>query len=350
MYRATVSADVVADGDALTRLWTDNLPVRGDAAAKLRWAYLDSPSGRGEVVLLRDGDAHPIGCAGITLRELSVDGAPVRAALLADFAVDRAHRVGFPALVLQRAVKRHVEAGYHLSYGFPNQHAVAVHLRTGYHELGKMQRYARVLRHGPYLEKRLGIPVAAALAGRAIDTGAHAIQRVRARRPSRALALDWLADVDDRFDRVWAAGRAWAHIVCRRDAAFLRWRFLRKFDERAAVAAAVDRATGDLRAYAIVHGAAGELAELRDLFGVDPDAIGSLLALLVPALYDRGHTAVSMRFLGDPRIPDLLTQHDFQLRDADRSVIVCPGPTAPVDPAVLRATASWYITDLDEDT
>jgi hypothetical protein len=349
VYRATLHRDVVAVTAELNRLWTDNLPVT-DAEGKLRWAYLDSPSGPGEVLLLRDGDAREIGCAGVSTRELCIAGTPLRAALLADFAVDKAHRVGFPALVLQRAVKRHVEAGYHLSYGFPNAHAVAIHTRTGYHQLGMMARYVRVLRHGPYIERRYGHAVAARLAGAAIDTGSRVLQRARARRPSRALALDWLSDVDDRFDRLWRDHAGWVGVACRRDAAFLRWRFVRKFDERVAIAASVDKLSGELRGYAVVHGAANELAELRDLFAADLDQLGSLLAMLLPELYQRGHTAVSIRFLGNPRIPELLAAHDFQLRDADRAVIVSVAPGCPVDKAVLEAAASWYITDLDEDT
>nr|HEX4312341.1 hypothetical protein [Kofleriaceae bacterium] len=350
MYRAAVSEDVVGDAGALKRLWVDNLPVGALADAKLQWAYLDSPSGRGEAVLLRDAAGQPIGCAGVLLRELSVDGTPVRAALLADFAVDRAHRVGFPAIVMQRTVKRHVEQHYDLSYGFPNQHAVAVHLRTGYHQLGKMQRYVRVLRHGPYLERKTGMPVAAAIAGAAIDTGRYAILRAKAIVPSRGLALDWLAEPTPRFDRLWELGRKSVRIACRRDAAFLRWRFARKFDEQARFAVAVERASGDVRAYAVVAGETGQLAELRDLFGVDLESTSALLSLLVPALYDRGHTAISVRFLGDPRVPSLLGEYDFQPRGGERVVIVSPGPKAPVDAATLRATANWYITDLDEDT
>ncbi len=334
---------------ALKRLWTDNLPVE-DADGKLQWAYLDSPSGPGEAFLLHDADGHAVGCAGITTRELTAAGTPVRAALLADFAVDRAHRVAFPALVLQRAVKRHVDAGYHLIYGFPNAQALAIHTRTGYHHLGDIARHVHVLRHTPYIERRYGMPVAARLAGAAIDTGKHAIQRARARRPSRALALEWLADVDGRFDRLWREHHGWLGIACRRDAAFLRWRFVRKFDERIAIAAAVDRMSGELRGYAVVVGGADDLAELRDLFAVDLDHLGSLLTMLVPVLFRRGHTAVSFRFLGNPRVVELLAAHDFQLRDHDRAIVVARAPSCPVDAAVVEAAAAWYITDLDEDT
>ncbi|MCE9579724.1 MAG: GNAT family N-acetyltransferase [Deltaproteobacteria bacterium] len=344
-YRAVLT-DPAVGGDALVRIWTDNLHVAGDPRAKLRWQYADGLH-RAEAFLLRDDDA-PVGCAGITVRELWSGDARLRVALLADFAVDRAHRVGFPALLLQRAVKRHVDAAYDASYGFPNHNAVAVHKRSGYHELGLMGRYVRVLRHAGYLARRFRRPLVSRVAGYAADGAKLAVRVARALAPSRTLALRWLPDVDPRFDRLWQAEHATFRIACRRDAAFLRWRFLRAPGDRYRVLALVERQSERLRAYAIIRGAAGGIAELADVFG-SLEAIGELMTLMPPALYGRGHTAISMRFLGDPRIPALLTHHHFSLRDALRTVIVHPGASCPIDPAMLRDPAAWYLTDLDED-
>jgi hypothetical protein len=344
-YRALLT-DPIVSGEALVRIWTDNLHVSGDARAKLRWQYVDGPA-PAEVFLLRDDDA-PVGCAGITVRELWAGAQPLRVALLADFAVDRAHRVGFPALALQRAVKRHVDATYAASYGFPNQHAVAIHKRSGYHELGTMTRYVRVLRHGGYLARRFDHPLVARVAGLAADGAKLAVRVARALGPSRTHALRWLPDVDPRFDRLWQAAHGDYRLACRRDAAFLRWRFLRAPGERYRLLVLVERQTERLCAYAFVRGAAGGLAELADVFG-SLAAIDELMTLLPPVLYRAGHTAISLRFLGDPRIPALLATHHFSRRDALRTVIVNPGASCPIDPGVLRDPDAWYLTDLDED-
>lgn len=347
-YRAEL-VDPETGREALLRLWTANLKVRGDVAAKHRWAYLDGPVGPAQAFLLHNGEADPVGCAGITVRELWWRDQPVRAALFADFAIDRAHRTAMPALVLQRAVKRHTESSYALSYGFPNVHAVAVFRRVGYHELAGMARYVRVLRHAPYLERRYGRPLAARIGGAVIDRAKLAVQLTRTIAPARSAALRWLGDVDTRFDRLWQETRGSWGLACRRDAAFLRWRFLRKPDERVQVAALIDRTTDAVRAYAMIGDAGGGMAQLEDLYG-SLGAISDLLVLLVPALYRRGHTAISFRFLGDPRVPALLAAHGFARRDAQRAVIVQAGASCPVDPAALRDPGAWYVTDLDEDT
>jgi hypothetical protein len=346
-YRAVLT-DPEAGRGALLRLWARNLPVRGDASAKLGWSYFEGPAGPSEVFLLHD-EAGEVGCAGVTVRELWLRERPLRVALLADFAIDRAHRTGLPALILQRAVKRHVDGAYDASYGFPNANAVAIHRRIGYHELGAMCRYVRVLRHADYLARRFERPIVARAAGAVVDAAKLAVRLARTVRPSRTRALRWLPDVDAGFDRLWQATRGSFGITCRRDAAFLRWRFLRKPDERVAIAALVDRARDELRAYAVVGGEPGGMAELHDLYG-ELDAISDLLTLVMPALYRRGYRAVGIRFLGDPRIPALLLAHHFSLREQNRVVIVHEGKACPIDPAVLRDPNAWYLTDLDEDT
>jgi hypothetical protein len=352
-YRAELT-DVAAGGAAeVMRLWRDNLPLRGPAEAKRRWAYLDAPDGPSEAMVVRADDGAAVGCAGIERRELWCRGEPVRAALLADFAIDRAHRIGFPAVLLQRAVQRHVEPRFDLSYGFPNQGAVAVHLRTGYHELGKMARYVRPLRFARYLRRRVDHPALARWAAAAIDPAARAACWIAARSAAHDFALTWLIDVDGRFDALWATAAPTLPIACRRDAAMLRWRFLRNPFDRCTVAAISARATGRLVAYAIVRDgvdATAGIAELVDVLGDGPAALDALLDLLVPALTARGFEAASVRFLGTPAMIGLFARHHFALRAADRTIIVRPTARCPIAPDVVRDPRAWYLTDLDEDT
>jgi hypothetical protein len=347
-YQAAL-IDPAQDRAALARLWRDNLPVRGDPAAEVDWKYLAAPAGRGEALVLTEDGGPPVGCAGITVRSLEHRGVPLRAALLADLAIDKPHRTAGPALVLMRASKAHTDRAYDLVYGYPNTHAVGICRRVGYIELGQTPRYVRVLRHGGYLARRYKSPIAGRLAGAMVDAAALGIRLTRAIRAARSVELVWLDDVDERFDRLWTETSGAWNMACRRDAAMLRWRFLRSPDGQSRVAALVERNGGALRAYAIVGGGRGDLAHVHDMFGTI-DALGDLLLLLVPSLTARGHTAVSIRFLGDPRIPQLLAEHNFAKRDAQRCVIVSAGASCPIDPAVVRDPASWFLTDLDEDT
>ena len=351
-YRAQLT-DLAEARAPLIKLWTENLPVVGDPDAKLDWFYRDAPGGHGEAFLLRDAAGTAVGCAGMSTRELVFGDHVIRAALLADFAVDKQHRSGLPALVLQRAVKRHVESHYAMSYGFPNDHAVAIHRRTGYRELGKMARFVRVLRHGAYLQRRFGWNRRAQLGGAIADRALIATSFTRALPQARHFALRWEPDFDARWDRLWEVTRQRREaIACRRSSAFLRWRFTRKPDDPHAIAALVTRGANErLAAYAVVkQTGSADVARLADVYGESMEALDALLGLLVPALYARGYGSIEFRYLGHGRVREVLARHWFSFRNTDRTVIVSPTASCPIDPAVACDSNAWFMTDLDEDT
>lgn len=331
--------DIHDSGAILQRLWADNLDVRGSLDAKLRWFYCDGPHGPGRALVVRAHDA-AVGCAGVGVRTLVHRGAPLRAALFADLAIDRRHRSGLPALTLLRSIRDEVARDFDLGYGFPNRKAIAVYRRAGFVELGRMDRHVRVLHSGRYLAAAAPqLRVAAAAADRALAV----IERLHALR-ARRFELDWPARFDARFDRLWQAVRTGDRIACERSAALLGWRFAH---EPHRIAAVIRRDTGALVAYGVLRPADHGLVELVDLLGAGARAIDMALALIVPAARQLGFAAIGFRFLGDPRVIRVLRAHGFVRRGEPRSIIVAAGR----DPALAALpAAAWYLTDLDEDT
>jgi hypothetical protein len=331
--------DIHDSGAVLQRLWADNLDVRGSLDTKLRWFYCDGPHGPGRALVLRAHDA-AVGCAGVGVRTLVHRGTPLRAALFADLAIDRQHRSGLPALTLLRSIRDEVTRDFDLGYGFPNRKAIAVYRRAGFVELGRMDRYVRVLRSGHYLAAAApGLRIVAAAADRALA----AVERLHALR-ARRFELDWPARFDPRFDRLWQAVRTDHRIACERSAAFLGWRFAH---DQHRIAAVIRRDTGALAGYGVLRPAQDGLIELVDLFGTGARDIGAALALIVPAVRQLGFAALGVRFLGDPRVVRVLRAHGFVRRGEPRSIVVAPGR----DPALAALpAAAWHLTDLDEDT
>lgn len=340
--------DLGADRAEILRLWAANLPVKGELDAKLRWFYCDGPYGEGDgFVLHAVGDPTGVGYAGLGQRAMWRRGTPLRAALIADLAIDREHRGGLPELALVRAVKQHVHAAYDLGYGFPDPGAAPIYRRAGFRELGQMGRYVRVLRSGPYAaEGRVPAPVARALGGLA-NRGRHVASRATALR-DRRVKLCWLDDFDARFDRLWDEARQRPHVMSERTAALLRWRFGAQPQEDYRIAALVDRASQRLRAYAVVR-VTERVAELVDLFGAAALDVEVMLRQLVPALHAAGLRAVSFRFLGACEMLAVLARQGFTRRDSPRSVVIVLGEAH--EPALeLADPGSWYLTELDEDT
>lgn len=338
-------ADVEVDRDLILPIWAANLPVGGELARKLCWFYVDGPHGRGDGFLLRaSSDRAAVGFAGVGTRVLWYRGRPLRAALFADLAIERAHRSGLAALSLLRAVREHAVQRHDLGYGLPNAKAAPLYPRAGYQTLGERARYVRVLRSARYLERRIRPPIAARALARVVDAGRAAATRVRALR-DRQTELTWLDDFGPRFDELWHQARPGELVMCQRTAAFLRWRFGDDASAPPRIAALVDRGTRRLRAYAVVR-TQDRVAELADLFGASLADVDALLGKLLPELYDLGYASTSLRFFGTPALPALLRAHGFERRADTRAVVLALGDAAP---AGLADPASWYLTDLDED-
>jgi len=329
--------------DTLAELWRRNLhiPADIDLQERVRWAYRDGPAGAGRVQLLvagGPGGEAVVGCAGIVVRQFSVAGRPVplQAALLGDLAVDRSHRTLLPALTLVRAT-RATALEQAIVYGYPNATSAPVLQRVGYRKLGTLTRWVRVLRHAPYIEREVKRPWLARAAGALLD-GARLLQAAAARGP---LVLEPLDDVDERLDRMWDEARGPWGVIGRRDAAYLRWRFLHQPGGRYQLIALSERGTRRVRAYAVLE-QIEHAFHLRDFFGVSLLDVGALLDRLVPYCYRRGGVSLSVAFLGAPSVERLLREHHFHAREATRTVVVDGEAAAP--PA-----AEWYLTDGDED-
>lgn len=353
----------------LEALWQRNLTLEQSAAEKFAWLYQTAPNPPDDVFLLEASAApgatsRTVGTAGVGLREIAVNQHHLRAGLLADLAVDRDHRTVAPALRLVREVKAWAMASLDLAYGFPNQHAQGVFRRVGYVALGAMPRYVRVLRHRSYLGRvgeadlaRLPAwlrPVAhdvltrdgwsqAAAAGAfdLLQLGRDLGFLVAARRQKRVGFVD---AAPAGIDALWLRCRSEHTVVSVRSQQLLEWRYPAQAGRFWAEA----RSGSRLDAYAVID-RIGDVAHIRDLFG-GRDAMEALLRQLIFECYRRGITSISMRYLGDRWMSDLLRLARFEERSAERTIFVGVSPRLETRlQAMLVDPACWFLTDFDED-
>jgi len=234
-----------------------------------------------------------------------------------------------------------------LAYYLPNERAQPLFVRAGYHELGRMVRYVRVLRHAPYVRRLIPVNAIARGVGAVLDFVVGARYRLRHRRTARGFDLVWLDTVDERFDALWERARDSYMLVGRRDPSWLRWRYLLFPQSRARIAALVER--GDIRAYALVTENEG-VAHIRDLFG-SLGHLDQLLALLLRELRARAAASASFEYLGSDRIVSLLAAHGFRARSTNRRVFVAPGAALSTDErALVTSPSAWHLTEYDEDS
>jgi hypothetical protein len=357
--------------DELKRIWTANLEIGTDPELKHAWLYRDAPDRPPAVFLLiaegGNGKTGPVGTAGVGIRRVVIGERELRAGLLGDLAVDREHRSVMPALTLVREVRTWALGTLDLAYGFPNRSAEGVFKRAGYKPLGTITRYVRVLRHAKYLERvgaaelarlpaamrpiasaALASPAAASLLARGVDAAMLVRGGSGILRAARRLKLEWSTTADPRLDLLWSSARHDYDVIGARTARFVDWRFFRgPFAGTRSLVLAVDR-SGAPQAYAVIE-LKDEVAHLRDLFGHRDDVAG-LVDRLAPALYRRGATSISFRYLGARWLVDVLVGRGYVARQAERMIAI--GVSDRLDPhlaGVLQEPDGWHLTDADED-
>jgi hypothetical protein len=334
----------------MLRLWGTSLTsVDGDAPGKLDWFYRVAPGGPARAVMLAapgDGGGAAVGCIGIGFRRTWLGDHPLRAALLADLAVDPGHRTLLPALTLVRRAREVAGGTADFQYGFPNRKAVGVFRRVGYQQLGTMRRRVRVLRSERYLRRPIPVPLLARLGGALADAVLTAVGTVPRLRAASAYRLSFQEAPDARLDDLFAAARRRHRVIADRSREFLHWRFFARAGG-AELATLVRRADGALRAYAVVFRDDG-VAHLSDFLAASDPELEALLALLTPALRARGCSSASARFLGAGAIARLLERSGFRPREDGRAVVIDAGGDAALA-ATLGDPESHYLTDADED-
>jgi hypothetical protein len=339
-------------------VWQRNLHLSVTPRRRFNWLYRDNPAGPGRLALLHAGagaDCPVVGSAGYGMRALQIAGQLIAAAVLADLAVDRAHRTAMPAIMLTREVRAQVRSHQEVVYAFPNAQAGPLMQKLGYQLLGETRRFALVLQHGRHVAGHLAEKLGPALGARAtptvakvLDVARGALLSVRAGPATVDYRLRYVDAPDERFDRLWETARRDYPVVGVRDAAFVWWRFVACPEGAAELWTLISRQTGELAGYAAVA-REGRVAHVRDLFA-PRDRIEPLLRLLCAKLARQGMESVSVRLCGAPWLVDALTALGFRERDDRRQIIVDVGTKLAVTtPDRVRDVTGWHLTDADED-
>lgn len=365
-----VAANIDLDSDKILALWDHGLTHSGLPEAKFDWYYRKNPAGTPTVFFLCHGDEQePVGVASVGTREIWVSGRPISSGELVDFVALPEHRTLFPALFLQKEIRRltfEVDRSHDFLYGLPNPKSLAVVKRVGYRLAGQMVRRARMLRSAEYLS-RYAPRWISYLIGPIVDRIRLGSLMLRASvdRQCQQWQSQWLDRPDRRFDDLWQrvvmhekAGRVF---MGSRDSAFLTWRFadcpLRAYRFFALASAADNR----LIAYAACA-VSGQTLHVHD-FLIDPaerSAGKALWLMLSREAFYRGHSNISVEFLGAEAIQHelqaagLMKRQQRPLYVAAAGIIAVASNAIPVAPFVLDwgslyIESSWYLTCADED-
>jgi hypothetical protein len=360
-YTAVVS-NIDTDRDKILALWKRGLTHAGMPEEKFDWFYRRNPAGLPVTYFLCcDDQVDPVGVAAVSMRMLRIGSQTISSGELVDFVALPEHRTLFPALFLQKEIRRlalEVNKSHALLYGLPNPKSLAVVKRVGYRLVGQMVRRARILRSSGYLSRRAPAWISQ-LIGPTIDRlrlGTLVLRGLA----HHSLKTQWQPLPDSRFDNLWqriaAQDKTGNVLIGVRDRAFLMWRFtecpLRKYEFFTLASA-----DNQLVAYAACA-AEGEILHVHD-FLVDPaspSAHKAIWAALSRSAFHRGYSNISVEFLGPELIQNELEAAGMMKRQerplyATVSTTSMPG-TSPVDAhdqTTLLQESRWYLTCADED-
>jgi RimJ/RimL family protein N-acetyltransferase len=384
MAYAATPLSLDAHRDALSRLWAENMSDERIASVipgRMRWLYEQGPEGATTTVLGVHAESGAlVGCGSFFHRPTWVDGRRVRAGVLCDFAVTRAHRIAGAAIAIQRAlIKAGRDEGLELLYGYPNEQSIAVCKRVGYRVIGQATTWVKPLYSAYKLRDALASPetVEAALpAGlvarhhlvKAAAKVAHALEKPWALRAAAA-PVDaglWVADrvrvakavvrargerlqlPDPRIDELWERSRGGYGVVGEKSSAYLEWRYARFTTAEHHVFGITRRDDRRLAGYVIYTVDDGK-AYLRDLFAEDLDATAeALLLALSQELRGRRIDSVSLSYVGSPAFAARLRATGFLLRPAKRPLVVHPDVAESLKSRALDP-ASWFMLDGELD-
>jgi len=307
-----------------------------------RWMYQDGPAGAGHEmscwVYRREGRIS--GQIGGTRVALKVGGSVVDALWALDGALDPSCRGEgiLSALIAPVSDEREVVMATEVHPA--GRRAV---LRAGWIDLGTLDWFVRPIDVGALLRAR-GLRLLAASVGR----GATAALRMVASVRPRKLALEPVEGFDTRSDRVWKEASPFYPVICRRDRAFLDWRFGRY--PRPRYQCYYLQRGREVVGYAVIR--FGSRSGLPAAYLVDflcaPAQLPELLTLFLDVARMKG-MVTGCCLHRNPVSTSAFTAMGFVRRNTGWPLLAMPRGLPEREGSLVAQSSNWYLTAADSD-
>lgn len=316
--------------------------------SRFEWLYRGNPDGEAVLWAIRESNTGEM--AGFTValpRRMLVNGDVRMAWNGADFSILPRFRTLGLALKLRRAAKNGIDAGEaDFLYAHPNEKMAVIHAKVGHSPVGKMVRYAKVLKTEAYLKQRVGSGALAAVGAAVADPLlriAGAESRHRAKYDTRLLET---LHFDEQFDQLFQQTAPQNGVVGIRDSQYLNWRYRdNPLDSPQVILA---EKSGHLAGY-LVFVVQDEVGYLKDLFPMnDPQVARDLLSKATRIGRKLGLSSLSFTLLNSNPLLPALADFGFRERSGSSQMFGYAPPESSLASVVLDA-ASWWITVGDRD-
>ncbi len=315
--------------------------------ARVAWRYDANPS-PSRLFALLDASGKTVGAVGVVYREFSTREGSERLGLCADFYIDKDRRSLGPALVLQKQLLERGVGESECLYGFPNERALAVMKRAGFHLLGASPSFVRPVRPSYFLRRRVpGLP---RFIGRLIDRAFRLADTLSTLVLDAGYRIEELTEFDARFDDLWIRCSRMGERLGRRDAATLTWRLQRHPHRSFRIFGLFRSRSSLLLGYAAIEEQEPGRWFVFDLLVDSGQAsISRLIRRLAQRAGKEGVRSLNLQFLGSRRFNKAIRRAGFIAHEESKRYTAvgraCPDAAA----RSLLDLESWYLTRADED-
>jgi hypothetical protein len=299
------------------------------------WRHSDNPAGESWSWFMYEGSKNQtVAMATVFPRHMRVDGKPVRAGQVGEFAVDPGYRSLGPAVLLQRTTFEPVISG-ELSFCYdcpPHDEGMSTFVRLGMRPSCEVVRYALPLRSDEYFAKRIG----SGAWTKPLVAGANLLLGAR-RKKARAPGLEISSHegrFGDEFTRLDEVASVSDTVRSSRSATDLNWRYVQ--DPLASLClpngatgkyrVLVARRGGELCAFIVFFIQSDAIASLVDLFGFElPNAGLTLLEAAIDVCRSEGVSSFHGFCSGESELKPLFETLGFRPRERNSRVVAYTG-------------------------
>ncbi|MGH7496626.1 MAG: GNAT family N-acetyltransferase [bacterium] len=317
--------------------------------ARFDWAYRDNPHGHSKAWLALDQSKNQVvGFTSAFPRRVMVDSKPFLGWNCADFSIDQEYRTLGVAMKLRRAAKDCVDRGeFDFLFAHPNERMRAVHEKVGHQPIGKMVRYAALLRLENKLEALVGNKIAAHALAALGNPFLQFITPGRSRTGPYDFALVEEKTFGAEYDRLFEKVLRQHRVLVQRDAGYLTWRFLHNPLYR--TTSFRMQAGGELKGYVLFHEAKG-VAHVMELLVEGQQEERQLLMRALMQHLRRVHVnAISLRLHDLNPMLATAQQLGFRYRDDATSTVITYANAAQPYAATVLDGKNWFMTVGDRD-
>jgi hypothetical protein len=344
MNYLVVKADLEKNRNDILSLWGKNFPEL--PPERYDWIYYNNPDGKAlNWIALENCSGSFVGTTSIFPRTMKAGSELVLAGIAGDFAVNRENRGTSIAVMLQRAVTTSInQNNLKLIYGFPNRKAELVQLRAGYISIGRISRWAKLLKTNKFLKT----PVLQKVVSRPLDFMMKGLSKETRYRGMESYATQISNSFDQRFDQFWVEASKQFNIIAERSKDHLNWRYLGSPHKEYCIFLLTSKDHSDIYGYIVYYlkDKVGFIADMLFLnFGA---ALETLLSEFILHLRSQNVESISILLFGCPPLAEKLKTFGFHLRERESNILVYLDKDFPFRDLVLNEN-NWFLLEGDRD-